>query len=510
MLRLESKTSTQERATGMDAHTDFDLLEAIAGGDRAAFDVYFERHQHTAYSLAYHLTGRADMAEEAVQEAMLRVWLAAKNVRPDGNAEGWLKRIVARESVALARGKHKDRQKMERKRQLDPPRAPNTEDLAEKDELRHALLRKLGELRDGDRQLVTLYFGAGLSQREIGEALDIPQRTVSNRIDEALDRLRSSLAQAGLVAAAPLVSAEGLRAALASGPAAPPGLRESVAEHMGRHAGEAAKSLSQRAAEHSTRTAAAKLGAGAWLALGLAGAAALGLGAMLVLSPQPVKPPSNHAATLPPAAAPAPLNKSWSFAEGLPSDILRLQGDWTWKLVPALKRGEMAVPSSKLLNPLLAILPVPPPRRPFMLKIKVNYRGREGRSGIECAWLDKDEYLARRIWGGVLPLRLNEDTATAYFIGRHVIHTLDGKPTLLYEYDKDYPGAYLCLNLENLGLMDIQLQEIELSEVPKKLRDLETLKAQLGNERFKEANHFHPVPEFWAQAEKACQPQQSE
>ncbi|MCK6471985.1 MAG: RNA polymerase sigma factor [Planctomycetes bacterium] len=491
----------------MDARTDFDLLEAIAGGDRAAFDLYFERHQHTAYSLAYHLTGRADMAEEAVQEALLRVWLAAKNVRADGNAEGWLKRIVARESVALARGKQKDRQKMERKRHLDPPRAPHMEDVAEKDELRHALLRKLGELRDADRQLVTLYFAAGMSQREIGEALDIPQRTVSNRIDEALGRLRSSLAQAGLAAAAPLVSGEGLRAALALGPAAPPGLRESVAEHVGRHAVEAAKSLSQRAAEHSTRTAAAKLGTGAWLALGLAGAAALVLGSMLVLSPPPAKPPSNQTAMpLPATAAPAPLNRSWSFAEGPPSDILRLQGDWAWKLVPALKRGEMAVPSSQLLNPLLAILPVPPPRRPFMLKIKVNYRGREGRSGIECAWLDKDEYLARRIWGGVLPLRLNEDTATTYFVGRHVIHNLDGKPTLLYEYDKDYPGAYLCLNLENLGLLDIQLREIELSEVPEKLRDIEALKAQLGNERFKVANHFPPVPEFWAQAEKACRP----
>lgn len=505
-----SLEATQERATGMDARTDFDLLTAIACGDRAAFDVYFERHQHTAYSLAYHLTGRADMAEEAVQEAMLRVWLAARNVRADGNAEGWLKRIVARESLALARGKHKDRQKMERKRQLDPPRAPNTEDLAEKNELRSVLLRNLGELRDGDRQLVTLYFGAGMSQREIGEALDIPQRTVSNRIDEALGRLRSSLTQAGLAAAAPLVSAEGLREALASGPAAPPGLRERIAEHVSRHAVNAAKSLSQRAAEHSTRTAAAKLGTGAWLALGLAGAAAVVLGVILVFSsetPNTVKAPREQASTPPSAeAARAPLHRTWSFAEGPPSDILRLQGDWAWKLVPSLKRGEMAVPSSKLLNPLLTILPVPPPRRPFLLKLKVNYRSREGRSGIECAWLDKDEYLAHRVWGGVLPLRLNEDTAITYFVGRHVIHNMDGKLSLLYEYDKDYPGAFLCLNLENLGLLDVELCEIEPSEIPEKLRDIEALKAQLGNERYKEANHFPPLPEFWAQAEKACRP----
>lgn len=226
---------------------DKDLLLRIARQrDRAAFEELVTRFHLDAFNLASHITGNRMLAEEAVQEALLRVWLSARTFRADGNARGWILRIVSRECLRKRQDRRKETQAMtreeERRRTLPVPAAP----AGEAQELLAGLRACLGRLPEQHRQLVALYFGGGLTQREISTEMNVPERTVSYRIDEALRWLREHLTEAGLAAALPLLNKDGLNQAICSGPV-PGGLAERILD--------AARGTVAHSARHSLRAA---------------------------------------------------------------------------------------------------------------------------------------------------------------------------------------------------------------------------------------------------------------
>jgi len=83
------------------AISDEELLVRIATQrDRDAFDELFQRHQQAAFSLAQTITGCRHLAEEAAQEALLKLWTSASLYRGDGAVRAWLLKIVARQSIS--------------------------------------------------------------------------------------------------------------------------------------------------------------------------------------------------------------------------------------------------------------------------------------------------------------------------------------------------------------------------------------------------------------------------
>lgn len=102
------------------------------------------------------------------------------------------------------------------------------ENRTERLDLQEALHRGIERLPDHTRQIVALYYGANLSQCEIGEMLEVPQTTVSLRLHEALDNLRAALAGAGHAAAVPMLESGALKDVLLGGAQAPPDLLSKI------------------------------------------------------------------------------------------------------------------------------------------------------------------------------------------------------------------------------------------------------------------------------------------
>lgn len=230
--------------------TDEELLARVAEKrDREAFQQLFERHSKAAFSLARYLARDDARAEDAVQEAMLRVWLKAGQFDPArGAARTWILRVVANKTLAAMRNL-RDEKGQAMTELDDAPRAgmaqAAAESQAEERELAAALRAKMNELPAALRQVMALYYVCEMKQSEIAESLAMPQTTVSLRIREGLAELRKRLEVAGFAAAVPMLGNETIGAALLDGHEAPRGLAQKILANL------------DRAAAHSARAAAA-------------------------------------------------------------------------------------------------------------------------------------------------------------------------------------------------------------------------------------------------------------
>jgi RNA polymerase sigma-70 factor (ECF subfamily) len=169
--------------------------DALNRGESDAFSTLYEQHAKAAYGLALRLTADPALAEDVFQEAMLRVWRSTTSLRP-GNIRGWVLCIVGRECIRLMKRRKFDRLRTAR---MAPHEADDShQNIADKASVLSSLRIALAELAEPDRRLVELYFSQGLSQRQIGEALSIPQQTICYRLRQVLDEVRNRLAGAGL------------------------------------------------------------------------------------------------------------------------------------------------------------------------------------------------------------------------------------------------------------------------------------------------------------------------
>jgi len=173
------------------------VLAAVAGGDVAALAVLVRRYQRAVYGLALSVLGDTGGAEDAAQEAFVRVWRYAGSFDARrGRVAPWLLGITR--NVAL------DARRIRKATVLVEPAelarwsvAGASEDGPEQAAERAA---DAARLRDGLRGLpealrrpLILASWYGATAAEISVAEGIPLGTAKTRVRTALRRLRSEL-----------------------------------------------------------------------------------------------------------------------------------------------------------------------------------------------------------------------------------------------------------------------------------------------------------------------------
>ena len=152
--------------SGMDP--DDVLVRRAQRGERFAFERLVENHEQRMYTLARAVLGSREDAADAVQEALVRAWLALPKFRGDARFSTWLYRIVVNAA-------HDVRAKR-RERTLDEPPDPvDPRDRFAEQELSGELQRALNGLDESYRVAVVLYDVLGCSYREIAEMTGCPR-----------------------------------------------------------------------------------------------------------------------------------------------------------------------------------------------------------------------------------------------------------------------------------------------------------------------------------------------
>lgn len=322
----------------MKAHSDLSLLRAIAQDrDHAAFSELFERHKVRAYNLALYILQNSALAEDAVQEAMLSIWRSSNLISEEVDAIGWILRIVVARCFDLTRCR-KRRIRREQRKAGERNDSEGDMDKIENREAIAVLKSHLKVLPALECQLLACCYGAGMPHQEIAELIGIPRSTVTKKIQQALDRLRSQLTKAGIAAAAPILSADIIFEATTTGYECPPGLTERVMSSISKAGSTAAKTFTRRAAADKSNSGAVILGVAivAAAVLAVVGGSWLNKSAPKSNSQLAAVPAIPSAAPM--TATPVPeksvsarFERTWDFnAPDATKDIKVVSGSWHW------------------------------------------------------------------------------------------------------------------------------------------------------------------------------------
>lgn len=190
------------------------LIEASGRGDHGSFSQLYERTHLHLFGIAIRLLRSEQQAEDAVQDAFVKVWNRADSYRAvdaqhEGHALAWLTSIVRNRALDVLRSRSRD---------IEDVRPGVADDDGDEGDAAHGdgaadaldLYAKatqalhvdgcMGLLDASQRQCLALTYFQGLSNSEVADHLGAPLGSVKAWIRRGLARLKDCLATQGVMA----------------------------------------------------------------------------------------------------------------------------------------------------------------------------------------------------------------------------------------------------------------------------------------------------------------------
>lgn len=180
------------------------LHRYLSGSDESAFEAIVDRHGPLVLSLCRRYLREPADVEDAFQATFLVLVRRAGSVRVDGrgSAGRWLYGVARKVSARLRR---------EAARRLPAPAEPSPaddpSDLAERREVRDAVVAELDRLPAKYRRPIELCDFEGLTYEQAGLSLGCPTATIKSRLARGRLRLRRGLSRRGLAPSGVVVAA---------------------------------------------------------------------------------------------------------------------------------------------------------------------------------------------------------------------------------------------------------------------------------------------------------------
>ena len=178
-----------------------DLIDRVAQRDEAALKALYDLTSSKLYGLSMRVVGKAEWAEDALQETFLQIWRNAGDYRASLSPPmAWLGLIARSRSLDYLRRRSAERTHLTD--EIDDAMSdtlegdsPNPMDTTLASQQAWALHQCLGKLENRQREVVSLAYLRDLSHSELAQQLSLPLGTVKTWIRRGLDQLRTCMAR---------------------------------------------------------------------------------------------------------------------------------------------------------------------------------------------------------------------------------------------------------------------------------------------------------------------------
>jgi RNA polymerase sigma-70 factor (ECF subfamily) len=180
----------------MNTPADGELVARILAGDRESYTLLVRRYQEPLLRYAFGMLGDRDAAADMVQDSFVKAYTRLSTCREPDRFGAWLFWIV----------KNRCRDYLAEHRRRDVPLEPdapfastrdNPEVDLERQRVRGAVERALGELPESHREAFLLKHVEGLSYDEMAARLGEGVSALKMRVLRARESLRRSMERAG-------------------------------------------------------------------------------------------------------------------------------------------------------------------------------------------------------------------------------------------------------------------------------------------------------------------------
>jgi RNA polymerase sigma-70 factor (ECF subfamily) len=166
-----------------------ELVDQAKRGDREAFDALARLTGDRCMAIAFRILRDFDLADDAVQTALVTAWREIRTLRDSRLFEPWLHRILTHACYAEARRRRRWSAGL-RLLPVQPVHGPDESlPLEHRDQLERAFRRLTVE----QRAVLVFHHYLGLSLPEVAERIGIPLGTVKSRMHHAKRALRAGL-----------------------------------------------------------------------------------------------------------------------------------------------------------------------------------------------------------------------------------------------------------------------------------------------------------------------------
>lgn len=180
---------------------EVDLIKKSQKGDINAFEELIRDYKKIAYNIALRVMKNKENAEDASQEALIKVYKNIKNFNQKSTFKVWLYRIVMNACIDLQRkNKHEVASLDSLKKGKDNDYKVEIEDTSKgpdailESKLNNEILYKcIDNLADDHKQIIILRDLQELSYREISDVLNCSEGTVKSRLSRARTKLKKNL-----------------------------------------------------------------------------------------------------------------------------------------------------------------------------------------------------------------------------------------------------------------------------------------------------------------------------
>jgi len=167
--------------------SDIEIVEAVLGGDRAAFAGLVKRYERSVWATTVGILRDHHAAQDVVQEAFLTAYLQLGALRDRAKFGAWIIKIARRKAVEIAR-----RHRRTVHCSVSPDMVVDCRD-TQISEAVEELLAAVTRLPLLERQFLLQHYFDGLSTQEIAQATGRPTGTITKYLSRAYRRLRRQL-----------------------------------------------------------------------------------------------------------------------------------------------------------------------------------------------------------------------------------------------------------------------------------------------------------------------------